>query len=105
MVTQIGKLSKLRPFLKEHRKHSGLSALKMAGRLDVERESVYRMEREWYKMTIERQQQWAEACGLQSYLDLFTLPRRPKITPILELSDDAQDAVMDMAARLHKLAG
>jgi transcriptional regulator with XRE-family HTH domain len=104
MVTQIRKSTKPRAFLKEHRKAAELSALKMAGRLGVERESVYRMERDPTRLSLGRLQQWAEACGLQSYLDLFTLPKRPKISTILDLPAEAQDAVMDMAARLSKLA-
>lgn len=104
MVTQIRRNSRVRPLLKEHRKAAGLSALKMAGRLEIERESVYRMERNPLKMSVERLEQWAEACGLESHLDLYTLPRRPSIAPILGLSEDDHDAVMDMAARLSRLA-
>ena len=104
MVTRIRQSTKLVPLLKAHREAAGLTALQMAGRLSIERESVYRMERNPLKLSGERLQEWAHACGLESYLDLLTPPKRPKITTVLELPDEAQDAVMDMAARLSRIA-
>lgn len=106
MVTTIRKHAKIRPFLKEHRNAAGLSALQMAGRLGVERESVYRYERNPLNMSLDRLEQWADACGLASSRDLYYLPRRPSVDAIIEtLPPDMQDMVMDMASRLAKRAG
>jgi transcriptional regulator with XRE-family HTH domain len=101
MVTKIRQSARPWAYLKEHRKAVGLTALQMAGRLDVERESVYRYERYPLNMSLNRLQQWAEACGLESYIELFRRPEQKSVDAILDgLPDDVQEIVIDMATRL-----
>jgi transcriptional regulator with XRE-family HTH domain len=87
-----------RLFLKEHREAKQLSAEQMAGRLVITRESLYRQERETWRVNPPMQQAWADALGIEPR-DLWTLPRPPDARPSLdELVKDQPDEVKDMAA-------
>src|SRR5437870_5021128 len=66
MVTRIHKSARRRLFLKEHREAKGVSAEQMAGRLGIERESVYRLEREAFtRLNPEKQAAYAAALDLE----------------------------------------
>jgi hypothetical protein len=67
-VTRIHKDRKPVPHLRAHRKAKG-----MAGRLGIERESVYRQEREPGRLDEGGIQEWAEALGIEPEA-LFVLP-------------------------------
>ena len=55
-----------RLFLKEHRKAKGVSAAAMADRLGIERESIYRLEREaMTRLNGEKQAAYARALGIE----------------------------------------
>lgn len=65
MVTRIHGRRPRRLFLKEHREAKGVSAEQMAGRLGIERESVYRLEREaMTRASPEKQAAYAEALDI-----------------------------------------
>jgi transcriptional regulator with XRE-family HTH domain len=67
MVTRIHRHARPRKlFLKEHREAKGVSAEAMAGRLDIERESVYRLEREAHRrMNIDKLHAYADALNIE----------------------------------------
>ena len=65
MVTRIHKHVRARLYPKEHREAKGVSAETMAGRLGIERESVYRLEREAQtRMNMAKQAAYEAALGL-----------------------------------------
>lgn len=98
MVTRIRKSTPRRLFLKEHREAKGLSAEQMAGRLGITRESLYRQEREPWRVNSEKQAQWAEALGIEPEA-LWRLPRGPEEPPSLdELVRGAPEELKNMAA-------
>jgi DNA-binding XRE family transcriptional regulator len=102
MVTHIHKHAKRRLFLKEHRKAKGVSATAMAGRLGIERESVYRLEREQWRMDPEKQAEWAAALGIEPE-DLWRLPGRPSLDGMIQAEpDDVKDMAADIVKRLVK---
>ena len=59
MVTRIHRGARRRLFLREHRQAKKISAETMAGRLGIERESVYRLERETWRVNPEKQAAYA----------------------------------------------
>jgi transcriptional regulator with XRE-family HTH domain len=65
MVTRIHKGYRGRLFLKEHRKAKGVSAEAMGGRLGIERESVYRLERNPGTITDQKLCIYAEALDIE----------------------------------------
>jgi DNA-binding XRE family transcriptional regulator len=64
-IVRIGHRQPLRLYLREWREYKELDAETMGGRLGVERESIYRIEREAMKRAIpEYQAAYAEALGI-----------------------------------------
>lgn len=95
MVTRIHHRARRRLFLKEHRKAKGVSAVIMAGRLGIERESVYRLEREPWRVNANKQAEWAHALGIEPEM----LWRPPSEGPSLDaMVESAPDEVKAMAA-------
>lgn len=94
MVTRIHKANKGRLFLKEHRVAKKVSAKDMAGRLGIERESVYRIEREPQRVDSGRQIQWADALGISP----ARLWSPPGAISLDEIAAPATDDVRAMAA-------
>jgi DNA-binding XRE family transcriptional regulator len=65
-IVRIGHRQPLRLYLREWREYKELDAETMGGRLGVERESIYRIEREAMKRAIpEYQAAYAEALGIE----------------------------------------
>ncbi len=99
-VTQIYQSKPPRLFLKEHREAKGVSAEQMGGRINIERESVYRLERKPERVTWERQCQWADALGI-SPLDLHRPPGAPSLDAMVAPApEDLQKTVRDVVKRL-----
>jgi transcriptional regulator with XRE-family HTH domain len=96
MVTGIYSKSRHRLFLKEHREAKHVSAETMAGRLGIERESVYRLEREaMHRLSAGKQVAYAVALGLEPE----TLWRPPGGPPSLDaIIAHAPDHIKFMAA-------
>lgn len=82
-----------------------VSAEAMAGRLGIERESVYRLEREWKtRMTPEKQAQWADALGLADAKELQFPPGAMSLDVLVaqapkEMQATAVDIVLRLIAR------
>lgn len=99
MVTHIHKNARPRLFLKEHRKAKEMSPEIMAGRLGIERESVHRWEREWWRVSPPKQQQYADALGIDP-AELWRPPRPPERPSIDQMLQDAPDELVMRAAEI-----
>ena len=99
MVTpdRIRKHYKGRLYLREHRKAKKVSATDMAGRLGIERESVYRQEREWWRVV---PQEWADALGVTAK-SLYSPPGAVSLDDLVEgHPDEVKKMAADIVTRL-----
>lgn len=100
MVTRIRKSARKRLFLKEHRESREISASVMAGRLGIERESVYRLEREQWRVTADKQAAYADALGIEPE-DLWRPPGHPSLDSMVKgMPADVQEMAADIVRRL-----
>jgi DNA-binding XRE family transcriptional regulator len=97
MVTRIRQSARRRLYLKEHREAKDVSAQKMADRLGITRESLYRQEREPWRVNSEKQAEWADALGIEPEA-LWRLPRGKDDPSLDDLVADAPPEVREMAA-------
>jgi transcriptional regulator with XRE-family HTH domain len=89
-----------RLFLKEHREAKGVSAGDMAERFGIERESVYRLEREPWRVNSEKQAQWAMALQIEPE-DLWRPPGPPSLDGLLSSQpEDVREMVRDIVVRM-----
>lgn len=100
MVTpKVGK----RLFLKEHRKAKGLSDVEMAEKLGIERESVQRIEREYWRANPRKQADWAKILGIKPE-ELWDPPGKPKKVSLDAMiagqSPEVQSLAEDIVRRL-----
>jgi DNA-binding XRE family transcriptional regulator len=103
MVTRIHKHAKRRLYLREHREAKGIDAPRMAERLGIERESLYRLEREWDRCAPSKQLQYADALDIDVE-DLWWPPGQ-KPVPILDRiveaeSEETKELARDILTRL-----
>lgn len=102
MVTRIHKAKPRRLFLREHREAKGVSAEAMAGRLGIERESVYRLEREPQRANPERQAAYAAALDMEPE-ELWLPPGNVSLDALVR---DAPENIKEMAADIvRRLVG
>jgi transcriptional regulator with XRE-family HTH domain len=94
MVTRPRKAQRRRLFLKEHREAKGVSAATMAAKLGIERESVYRLERELWRVNSDKQADWAHALGIEPE----ALWRPPGAISLDAMVAAAPDELREMAA-------
>ena len=93
-----------RLWLREHRKAAAISATKMAQALEMERESVYKLERNWERATARQQAIYAKEARIDPGA-LWSPPegtvRTARLGPkgIESLTDDELDK---LAARLSR---
>lgn len=100
MVTRAPKPAKRRLFLKEHREDKNISAEVMGERLGIERESVYRHEREQWRVNSIKQAEWAAALGIEPEA-LWRPPGTVSLDAILRSApDDVQQMAVDIVQRL-----
>lgn len=100
VVTRIHHKARKRLFLKEHREAKGISAETMSGRLGIERESVYRLEREPRRVNAEKQAAYAAALQIEPE-DLWRPPERPSLDAIIKTaSPDVQAMALDIVRRM-----
>lgn len=94
------KPAKRRLFLKENREALGVSATQMAEKLGIERESVYRLERELWRVNSDKQAEYAHALGLEPE-DLWRLPGTPSLDAMVKSApDDVRAMAADIVRRL-----
>lgn len=105
MVTRIRRGAKTHVYLREWRKHLKVGAIAMAERLEIERESYYRLEREPGKLSVAEVIELASAMGIEP-TQLFHPPEtaaRPSIDAMVEdLDDDDRGVVMDLARSMQR---
>lgn len=102
MVTRIHKSVRRRLFLKEHREAKKVGPEVMAGRLNIDRVSVHRWEREPQRMTPGKQEAYAHALGLEPE-DLWRPPGTPSVDSLLARApDELRQKAAEMVAILLK---
>lgn len=100
MVTRIRKGVRPRLYIPEWMEKKSISAEMMAGRLDIERESVYRLIREQHRINMDKLGDIAHALGIE-VSELFFAPERRSVDAILQgAPDTVREAVTDVAERL-----
>lgn len=100
MVTRIHKMARRRLFLREHRKAKGISAEAIAGRMEIERESVLRLEREPHRVTPDKQAAYAHALGIEPE-DLWRPPGAVSVDSLIQTAPpDVQAMVVDIVKRM-----
>lgn len=100
MVTRIHKMARRRLFLREHREAKGISATAVAGRMEIERESVLRLEREPRRVTPDKQAAYAHALGIEPE-DLWRPPGTPSVDGLIQSAPaDVQEMVLDVVRRM-----
>lgn len=93
---------KKRLYLKEHREARGLSAAAMGKKLGIERESVYRLEREQWRVNTDKQAEMATALGLEPE-DLWKPPGTISLDAIVKSKpDDFKEMAADVLRRMVK---
>lgn len=102
---RIRKGAKPHVYLREWRRHLKVRAIAMAERLEIERESYYRLEREPEKLSVGEVVALADAMGIEPSR-LFHPPateERPSIDAIAEdFDDEDRGVVMDLAKSIEK---
>lgn len=101
MVTKIHSSAKKRLFLRENRKAKGVRPDVMAGRLGIERESLHRLEREWWRLKGDGQAAYADALGIEPEA-LWRLPSDlPSLDAMIKSAPrDVQEMATDIVRRL-----
>lgn len=105
MATNTHNRFRMRLFPKEHREARGISATQMADYLGIERESIYRLEREWLtRMTPEKQLQYTELLEIDPR-ELWQLPGElPSLDVMLDKIPDDKTKKMIVEVVLRLLA-
>lgn len=108
MIDRIRKGAKAHVYLREWREHLGLRAVDMAERLEIERESYYRLERNPKTLSVAEVVEIAEYMGLEAQR-LWEPPPSPDSKPRISLDaivKDAPEAQIDgLADMLRKVVG
>ena len=101
MVTRIRRGTPPRFFIKEHREAQGLTLDQLAGRVGVERNTIWRWENDQRQVTPDKAAAIADALGLDSWADLTRLPGVRSLDAILANQPaDIRDTILDIAERL-----
>jgi transcriptional regulator with XRE-family HTH domain len=89
-------------FLKEHRNAKKISATKMAEMLGIERESVYRLERQPWRVNSAKQADWAQALGIEPE-ELWRPPGAVSLDALVRTApDDVKAMAADIVQRIVK---
>lgn len=105
MVTRIRRGARPHLYIKEHREAQGLSHERLAGRLGVERNTIWRWENEQNRLNPEKMADIADALGLDHWTDLTRPPGTRSIDAMLADQPDAiRETAADIVARLTRRA-
>lgn len=100
MVTRIGQRRKAHLYIKEWFDHRGLSDEKVANRLGVARETVFRWRTEQHRLNPEKIAQIASAVDCEP-MELYRPPDRPSLDAIIaDAPEDLQNTAVDIVRRL-----
>jgi predicted transcriptional regulator len=99
MVTHIKRVKK-RLYLKEHREAQGISASLMGEKLGIERESVYRLEREQWRVNTDKQIEIAYILDIEPQ-ELWSPPGTLSLDAIVQSKpDDFKTMAADILRRM-----
>jgi transcriptional regulator with XRE-family HTH domain len=107
MVTPVRIRHHARPhvYLTEHMEKLGLSDETLANRLDVSRQTVWRWQKETWRLDPPKMAALAEAMDLEGPGALFLPPERPSLDAILvDAPQDIYDALVEHARKLVRKA-
>lgn len=105
MVTRIRRGARPRFYIKEHREAQGLTLDQLAGRVGVERNTIWRWENDQRQVTPDKAAALAEALDLGHWSDLTRLPGVRSLDAMLaDQPEDLREAVLDIAQRLIRRA-
>jgi transcriptional regulator with XRE-family HTH domain len=105
MVTRIRRGVRPHLYIKEHREAQGLSLEQMAGRMNVERNTIWRWEKEQHRLNPDKIAEIADALGLDHWTDLARPPGIRSLDAMLAgQSSEVRDTVIDIVARLTRKA-
>jgi len=105
MVTTIRRGARPHLYIKEHREAQGLSLEQMAGRMGVERNTIWRWEKEQHRLNPQKIAEIADALGLDHWTDLARRPGVRSLDAMLAgQPDDVRETVVDIVARLTRRA-
>jgi transcriptional regulator with XRE-family HTH domain len=100
MATRIGQKRRLHLYIREWMEHRGLSDERLANRLGVARETVYRWRTEQHRLNPEKIAQLASALDCEPQ-DLYRLPSRPSLDAMVAgAPDELQAMVADVVRRM-----
>jgi len=100
MVTRIGSGRRQHLYITQHREAHGLSVEELGARLEVSRTTMWRWEKEQWRLNPEKIAAIAYALGIEPE-QLWRLPERPSIDAMLdEAPQHVHEAVADLAKRL-----
>lgn len=105
MVTSIRKGAKTHLYIEEHIKAKGLSYDIVAGRLGVSRITVWRWNKEQWRLDPGKIDALADALQMPDPKELYRLPDAPPPRPSLDailadVPDDQFDAIFDFARKM-----
>jgi len=102
MVTRIRTGARTHLYISQWREHRGLSVEALAGRLDVERQTIWRWENEQHRLNPEKIGALAVALDIEPE-DLWRMPARRSIDAILkDAPDELHDTAIDIVQRLAR---
>lgn len=105
MVTRIGQRRRAHLYIREWMKDRELSVPKLAGRIGVERQTVYRWVKEPHRLDIPKLEIIAKALDLGDFRELFQPPARPSLDALTAgIPDEIHGDILEFARRLVKRA-
>ena len=101
MVTRIHRGARPRFYIKEHREAQGLTLDQLAGRVGVERNTIWRWENDQRQVTPDKAAALADALSLSDWTDLTRPPGIRSLDAMLaDQPADIRETVLDIAERL-----
>lgn len=101
--TRIRKHARAHVYLAEWLEHLGVSNEDLGGRLNVSRTTVWRWQKEQWRLNTPKLVAIADALGLDDHRHLTRPPHRPSIDAILETApDDIYRAMLEHAKNLTR---
>ncbi len=101
MVTRIRRGTRPRFFIKEHREAQGLTLDQLAGRVGVERNTIWRWENDHRQVTPDKAGAVADALSLEHWSDLTRLPGVRSVDAMLaDQPADIRETIIDITERL-----
>lgn len=102
-TARIGRLDRLQLYITEHLRSKDLSDERAAGRIGVDRATVFKWRKNPYKLSQEQLEILAKACDLKDFRDFYRPPGRPSVDAVIDAAPaEVQDMITDVVQRLVK---